>query len=183
MNHHLLHKLLLLLFVFSGFTAHATQNDEIQISNFIVKENLLQNAKLAILACDSLDIPQEQINGTFQFAINGFNYPLNFRDGVAITPNKIENSTFVYLQHKNSSGTHSSLFYVLKKDTGLKIYKISWFLLILVPISLLVLMMLFKRFVWIAIIIFGIYLYYNAQKGLAITSFFEIIMEGIKSFF
>ena len=170
------------MLIFSSFNAYATQGDELQISNFIIKENLLQNDKLAILACDSLDIPQEQISGTFQFTINGFNYPLNFREGVAITPNKIENSTFVYLQHKNSSGPHSSLFYVLKKDIGLKIYKISWFLLLLIPTALIILMMLFKRFIWIAVILFGIYLYYNAQKGLAIGSFFEIILEGMKNF-
>lgn len=181
MKTHLLKKLFLLIFLFSTGIIYGEQGEEMQINDFIIKENLIKNDKLAILACDSLQNPLERINGSFQFTINGFNYPLKFNDGVAITPNKIENSTFVYLQHKNESGTHSNLFYVLKKEDGLKIYIISWFLLLLVPIALLVLVMLFKRFLWFAMILLAVYLYYNSQKGLNVGNFLEIIIEGIKN--
>lgn len=181
MNNSLFKTFAIFTFLFSACVAFAQPREELQINNYIIKENLTQNDKLAILACDSSDKPMEHINGTFQFTINGFNYPLSFHDGVAITPNKIENSTFVYLQHKNSSGKHAILFYVLKKDGGLQIYKINWYILILIPIALLFLVMLFKRFLWIAVILFGLYLYYNAQKGLQLGNFLEIILEGIKS--
>ncbi len=173
--------LFFLIFLFSYGLVYGEQEDDMQINNFIIKETLTQNNKLAILACDSLEKPLENINGTFQFTINGFNYPLKFNDGVAITSNEIENSTFVYLQHKNSSGTHSSLFYALKKEGGLKIYKISWFLLLLFPIVLIISAMLFKRFLWLAIILLIIYFYINSQKGLNAGNFLEIIMEGIKN--
>lgn len=183
MNIRGLRKVIIILFFSLPFTSLANPTGNLLINNFVIKESLMQNDKLAILVCDSLGIPQENINGTFQFTINGFNYPLNFRDGVAITSNKIDNSTFVHLKHKNSTGTHSNLFYVLKKDNSLKIYKISWFYLMLIPIVLFVAVLLFKRFLWIAIILFAFYLYYNAEKGLNISSFFEIIIEGIKNFF
>lgn len=181
MKIHLLKKLFLLFFLFFACLAYGEEKDEMQIDNFIIKETLTKNNKLAILACDALEKPLEHINGTFQFTINGFKSPLKFNDGVAITTNEIENSTFVYLQHKNTSGTHSNLFYVLKKEDGLKIYKISWFLLLLIPIVLVVLVMLFKRFLWMAIILLGVYFYFNSQKGLNLGSFLEIIMEGIKN--
>lgn len=48
--------LLLLLVVFSG-TAFAQKAD---INNFVVKESLLKNSKLAIIAADSLDNPLEK---------------------------------------------------------------------------------------------------------------------------
>src|SRR3546814_1977840 len=50
-----------------------------QINHFIVEENLLKNDKLAIIATDSLEQPLENINGTFQFSLNNFTYPLEFR--------------------------------------------------------------------------------------------------------
>lgn len=177
----LLKKFFFLILLLSAAFVYGEEKDEIQIDNFIIKETLTKNNKLAILACDSLEKPLEHINGTFQFTINGFKSPLKFNDGVAITTNEIENSTFVYLQHKNTSGTHSNLFYVLKKDDGLKIYKISWFLLVLIPIALVILVMLFKRFLWVALILLGVYFYFNSQKGLNLGSFLEIIMEGVKS--
>jgi hypothetical protein len=181
MKAHRYKKLFLLFFLFLNCLVYAEQKDEMQIDNFIIKGTLTKNNKLAILAYDSLEKPLEHINGTFQFIINGFNYPLKFNDGVAITTNEIESSTFVYLQHKNISGTHSALFYVLKKADGLKIYKISWLLLLLFPIALMVFVMLFKRFLWLAIILLVVYFYYNSQKGLNLGSFLEIIIDGIKS--
>lgn len=178
----LLHKtLFFLILLLSSSLSYGEEKDEMQINNFLIKETLVKNNKLAILACDSLEKPLEHINGTFQFTINGFKTPLKFNDGIAITANEIENSTFVYLQHKNTRGVHSSLFYILKKNDGLKIYKINWFLLLLVPIALGVLTVLFKRFLWLAIIILGLYFYFNSQKGLNIGSFLEIVMDGVKN--
>lgn len=183
MNIQQLKKLFFLILLLPTVLVYGAEKDEIQIDNFIVEETLTKNNKLAILACDSSGIVQEHVNGTFQFTINGFKSPLKFNDGVAITTNEIESSTFVYLQHTNTSGTQSNLYYVLKKMEGLKIYKISWFLLLLVPIALIIFVMLFKRLLWLAIILLGIYLYYNSQKGLNLGSFLEIVLEGVKSLF
>lgn len=174
-------KLFILILLFSNGLVYGELKDEMQINDFFIKETLTKNNKLAILACDSSEKPLEHINGTFQFTINGFKSPLKFNDGVAITPNEIESSTFVYLQHENSIGAHSNLFYVLKKENGLKIYKISWLLLLLIPIALFTLVMLFKRFLWLAIILLIVYFYFNSKKGLDVGSFLEIIIEGMKN--
>jgi len=154
-----------------------------QIDNFIVRENLLKNGKLAIIAADSLETPIEEVTGTFQFSINGFNHPLVFRDGVAITPNKIEKSTFVFIKHLNESGSHGKLFYVLKKDSGLNPIKISWIFLIIIPIALMMIVMVFKRFMVIALIGLLIFVYFNYKQGLDLTTFLETLVHGIKGLF
>ena len=55
--------------------------NEVVLNNFIVKENLLKNNKIAIIAVDSLDKPLENLSGTFQFSINGFGQELKFNNG------------------------------------------------------------------------------------------------------
>src|SRR5690349_21401938 len=73
-----------------------------KLKNFIIKESLLKNDKLAVIATDENETPLE-ISGRFQFNINGFKQELSFNDGVAITPQAIEKSTFIYLKHINDS--------------------------------------------------------------------------------
>lgn len=170
-----------LIFTFSSFLAFAQEQVDMQINHFLLKETLLKNDKLAIIASDSLDNPKEYINGTFQFTINGFSHSLNFNNGVAITSSKIEHSTFVFVKHSNDTGTHSNLYYILKKDHNLQIYKISWFLLLIIPAALLVLVMMFKRFIWIAILLLLGYLYFSYQNGLNFIDFLEAIVHGIKN--
>ena len=91
------------------------QAQTVMINNFLVKEHLLKNSKLAIIAADSVDKPIETVNGTFLFTLNGFRQELKFNDGIAVAPQQIEKSSFVYLKHENEAGTHSRLYYVIKK--------------------------------------------------------------------
>jgi hypothetical protein len=51
------------------------------INNFLVKESLLKNSKLAIIAADSLDNPIEKINGTYTFSVSGFTQSLTLMKG------------------------------------------------------------------------------------------------------
>ena len=104
----------ILLFLFSlSFLAGTVAAQPLLIENFTVKEHLLKNSKIAVIATDSANKPLERINGTFQFSVNGFKQELKFNDGIAVAPQPIEKSTFVYLNHENHSGTYSSLFYVI----------------------------------------------------------------------
>jgi len=171
--------LLLVIIQLIPFIAHAQKHSN-QIDHFIVKENLLKNDKLAIIATDSLENPLESINGTFQFSINGFNHPLEFRDGVAITPNKVEKSTFAFIKHLNESGSHGQLFYIVKKDSGLNPIKISWILLLIIPAVFVLIVMMFKKFLTFAIIALLVFLYFNYKQGLDLTTFFETLVHGIK---
>ncbi len=170
--------LILLLFAFSG--SHA-QNSE--INNFLVKESLLKNSKLAIIAADSLNNPIETINGLYTFSVSGFTQEVTFHDGIAILPMQLESSAFVYVKHQNDKGTHSKLIYVYKKDGSLAPYAFSSFWLVLFPVILIVLAFAFRKFIIVAVILMLIFIYFNHSNGLNISTFFETIFDGLKSVF
>src|SRR5665647_839689 len=100
-------KYLLLSLVFIANHAIA---QELAIDNFIIKESLLKNEKIAIIATDAHEKPIENINGTFLFSINGFKEKLKFSNGMATASQQIAKSTFVYLKHINDNGTHAKLY-------------------------------------------------------------------------
>ncbi len=159
----------------------SSQAQKNEINHFIVKETLIKNGKLAIIATDSLENPLEYVNGTFQFTVNGFTSGLEFLDGVATTDNEVENSTFAFIKHVNTNGSHGQLFYINKTESGLDIFKISWIWLILVPLALVLIVMMFRKFLTAAIIIFLIIIYFNYKKGLDVTTFFDTIVHGIQN--
>lgn len=157
------------------------QGQDVTINNFIVKENLLKNNKIAIIATDSLDIPMESLNGTFQFSINGFGQELKFNDGVAVMTQPINKSTFIYLRHENESGTHGKLYYVFQKGDSINPIKISWWVLVIIPLILILFAALFKKFIVVALILLVGIFYYNSSQGLKITTFFDTIFDGIRN--
>jgi hypothetical protein len=171
--------LLLLLLVFSG-SAFAQKAD---INNFIVKESLLKNSKLAIIAADSLENPIEKINGVYTFTVSGFTQTLDFHEGVAILPLQLERSAFVYIKHENEKGTHSKLLYVYKKEGTLNPYAINSMWLIIFPAVIVFFAFAFRKFIIAAVIILIVYIYFNHSNGLNLSTFFETIFDGLKSMF
>ena len=167
--------LLLLLTSFEGFSQLQS------LDNFVVKEHLLKNSKLAIIAVDTADHPMEGIDGTFVFSINGFKQALKFNGGMAVAPQQIEKSTFVYLKHINDKGTHSKLYYVLKRDDNLNPIKINWLALVLIPLIIISIASIFRKFIIFAVIILVIFFLFNSNKGLGIPAFFETIFDGLRS--
>lgn len=153
------------------------------INNFIVKENLLKNEKIAIIACDADEKPLENVNGTFQFSVNGFKQALRFNEGVAIAPQPINESTFIYLRHKNESGTHGKLYYVLKQENNLKPIKINWMMLAFVPIALILIAFTFRKLLIYAVVVLLVIFLFNARQGLNLPTFFDTIFDGLKSLF
>jgi hypothetical protein len=148
-----------------------------------VKEHLLKNSKLAIIAADSASRPIEVVNGTFQFSINGFRQELKFNDGIAVAPQPIEKSAFVYLKHENEAGTHSKLYYVIKKGEDLNPIKINWMLLLLIPLGIIAIAALFRKFLIFAVVLLVVYFFFSSSKGLGIPTFFETIIDGLRSAF
>lgn len=173
--------LLLLLLVSSGSTFAFAQKAD--INNFIVKESLLKNSKLAIIAADSLENPLEKINGVYTFTVSGFTQQLSFHDGVAILPLQLERSAFVYIKHQNEAGTHSKLLYVYKKEGTLNPYTINSMWLIIFPAVIVFFAFAFRKFIIAAVIILIIYIYFNHSNGLNLSTFFETIFDGLKSMF
>lgn len=171
---------ILIFLCLSGFFSFA---QTAAINNFIVKENLLKNNKLAIIAADSLDVPNENINGIYTFSVSGFTQRLKFNDGIAVLPLPIERSTFVYMKHQNDSGTHSKLVYVYKKDADLTPYSINSLWLFIIPIVLVILAFAFRKLIIFAVIIFLAFVYFNHSNGLNLATFFESIFDGLKGLF
>ncbi|MFA6276217.1 MAG: hypothetical protein WC622_05675 [Pedobacter sp.] len=170
--------IIIVLLLFLGGKSFAQNAD---INNFLVKESLLKNSKLAIIAADSLDNPLEKINGTYTFSISGFTQSLTFNDGVAVLPLPIDKSTFVYIKHQNDSGTHSKLLYVYKKDGNLNPFTISRIFLIIIPLIIIILAFAFKKFIYIAIILLLIFMYFSYSNGLNISTFFETTFDYLRN--
>jgi hypothetical protein len=171
---------LLILMLLAVNYSYAQSTD---INNFIVKESLLKNSKLAIIAADSLDNPIEKVNGIYTFSVSGFTQEVRFSDGVAVLPLPLESSAFVYIKHQNDRGMHSKLFYVYKKDGSLTPYAFNSLWLVLFPVLLFVIAFLFRKFLIIAVILFLIFIYFNHSNGLSIGTFFETIFDGLRSAF
>ena len=177
--------LFVLLFILAGkqvFSQSDTINrQEIALNNFVVKENLLKNNKIAIIATDQDEKPLESLNGTFQFSINGFQQELKFNNGVAVASQPIDRSTFLYLRHENEAGTHGKLYYIHKQNDNLRPIKISWLILVLIPLGIIILATMFRKFIIIAAILLLLLFFFNSQNGLKLPTFFETVVDGIKS--
>jgi hypothetical protein len=177
--------LFIFLFLITGepvFSQPDTSNrSKIALNNFVVQENLLKNNKIAIIAADENEKPVENLHGTFRFSVNGFQQELNFNNGVAVAQQPIDRSTFLYLRHENEAGTHGKLYYVYKRGDNLLPIKISWLILVLVPLGIIVLATMFRKFIIIAGILLLLLLFFNSQNGLKLPMFFDTVVDGIKN--
>lgn len=153
------------------------------IQNFTVKENLIIANGLSIVATDSLDNPDANIKGNFLFAINGFTQALDFNAGVAFCKLPIQKSSFLYIKHENEISKPANLFYVYKTDSGLNPFKISWYLLLAIPIGLILIGYMFKKIIGIMLLLLAAYMYFNHSNGLSLGTFIESIFHGLKSLF
>ena len=175
-------KFLLIISLFT-LSANISFADTITINHFVVKENPFAKNEIAIVATDTANNVLENVNGIFAFTIDGFQESLRFKRGTAFYQHKLDKSSFLYVKHVNEAGTHSILYYVYKTDDKLTPIHISWIVLLAIPVLLVLLSYLFKKFVVIAIVIFIIFLYFNHHAGLSIPTFFESIIDGLKGIF
>lgn len=170
---------LIILLVISQ-TAFANSNN--QMENFIMKENLLKNNKIAVIATDLNDKPLEEISGTFPITINGFKQELIFHQGVAIIQQPVEKSTFIYLEYEKDSIEINRLYYIYKNQDSLNPININIKLLIIIPLIIISIIGLFRKFLVYGIIILIGFMYFNISKGLNIPTYIETILDGLKSF-
>lgn len=165
------------------FASKFVYADTISIKHFVVRENPFANSEVAIVATDSVGNVQETVEGVFAFTINGFEEQMQFEKGTAFYRHKLDKSSFFYVKHINNAGTHSMLYYIYKQDGKLKPMHVSWMLLVIIPLALILLGYMFKRFIIIAIVIFLIFIYFNHHNGLTMPTFFESIFDGLKGLF
>lgn len=181
-NFWLIKTFILSFFLFIGASLKAENQVIIApIQNFTVKENLLNNDGLAIVATDSLGNPDEKIRGNFLFVINGFTQSLDFNNGVAFCKLQLQKSSFLYIKHDNEISKPANLFFVYKTDSGLNPFKVSWYLLLAIPIGLILIGYMFKKIIGIMLFLLAAYMYFNHSNGLSIGTFLESIFHGIKS--
>jgi hypothetical protein len=176
-------KKLLLLFCLITAAHSLAFADVVAINHFVVKENPFAIDEVAVVATDTAGVIQENVNGVFTFVMNGFQEELKFEKGTAFYRHKLDRSSFLYAKHMNDSGTHAILYYIYKHDSKLSPLHISWILLVAIPLALVLLAYMFKRFIIIAVIIFCIFLYFNYHNGLSLPTFFESIIDGLKGMF
>lgn len=159
---------------------HTSSN--MQFNNFIVKESLLKNNKIAIIACNTQEKPLENIQGTFLFTVNGFKQSVSLNNGVAILPQQIDQSTFIYLRHKNEDSAQGKLYYLIKSENGIKPIKISWWVFIAAPLALICIGSLFRRFIIIAIILVISFFIFNSRNGLSLPILLDTLFDGLRNF-
>ena len=164
-------------------TTGALFADTISIDRFTVKENPFAESEVAIVVIDTLDHIREDVEGVFSFTINGFQEEMKFDKGTAFYHRKLDKSSFFYVKHVNDNGTHAMLYYIYKQDGKLRPITVSWWLLLGIPLALVLLGYLFKRFIAIILIVFCIFLFFNYQNGLSISTFFESIVNGLRGLF
>ncbi|HVS92519.1 MAG TPA: hypothetical protein VHE59_10825 [Mucilaginibacter sp.] len=168
---------LLILFIASAYA------DKISIDHFEIKDNPFAKNEVAIVATDTAHNVLENVNGIFAFTVNGFQENLHFDKGTAFYHHKLDKSAFLYVKHENENGTHAGLYYVYAGSDKLIPVHISWVVLITIPIVLIVLAYMFRKFIIIAIILFALFLYFNHHNGLGIGTFFESVFDGLKGMF
>ena len=171
-------KKILFLLLLIPFWAGAQQQN---IQDFVVKENLSKNGKLAIVALDSVGNTNETINGNYMVTINGFTQALQFHDGVAVANQKIESSTFVFFNHKNQEKSKGRLFYIYKTDKGLSPFAISGLMFLIIPAIVLGIAYMFKKVIMTAIALAIVFFLFNHSQGLDISKIFESIFSSLKN--
>jgi len=155
------------------------------IKHFKIAENPYEQNQVSVVITDSLNNTLDNINGDYVFTINGFEDTLKFTSGVAFYKHKIDRSTFLYTRHvdENGGATLSSLYYVYKSESKLVPIHISWMWLLIIPVGLVLLAYMFKRFIIIAVVIFILFAYFNYHNNLSIPIFFQSIFDGLKHIF
>lgn len=156
--------------------------DETFFNNFLIREGLQKNSKIAIIACDSAEHPLEHVNGTFSFGVNGLVQSLVLKDGVGMLPQAIDQSTFIYLRHKNTQVSVGKLYYLLKTDGNIRPIQISGWIVLLIPALLLVIGTIFRRVLIFAIIAVALLLLFNYSKGLSLTLLLQSLFDRVQNF-
>lgn len=175
-------RVLLFAFVLTALQVYGQRTQQ-YIDHFIVKENLTANGKVALVAVDSAEVANENINGTFKFSINGFEQVIAFHQGVGVPSQPIDGSTFAYFKHKNQNGTTGKLYFLYKKNNNITPIKINGLLLLIVPAIALLVAYAFKRLLTTFIVLAVIYGYFSFSKGLSLSQILESAFEVLKSFF
>ncbi|SMO67269.1 hypothetical protein [Solitalea koreensis] len=170
-----------LLLFYISFSA-AAEIQQQNISSFDIKSNLADRLTVSVL----VDGNEEQsggvneINGSFDFSINGIDKKLQFKNGEAVVFDKISSSTFLYIRPIESTFSELKLYYVLKVGEKLFAIHVPIFLLLVIPLFFFILGYFVRRLLVIAILLFIVFFIFN--KGLSIGNYLHVIYQWLLSF-
>jgi hypothetical protein len=153
------------------------------VHTFTVTQNNENPNQLTVTAADTTKQNSLGINGTFVFYVNGFTQLLRFKNGVAKCLLQLSKSSFVYFKHENEANNPSNLYYVYKSGSGLSPFKISWFLLLMVPVVFILIGYMFKKIIGLAMFALSAYLYFGHSSGLSVGTFLASVFDGLKNIF
>ena len=152
------------------------------IDNFIVKESISKKNQIELIACDNDEKPVSDVQGDFLFTINGLKQELQMKDGVTTVPQSIDQSTFLYVRHENNQDAKGRLYYLLKKTKEIQPIKISWWVILAIPL-LLVFLGLFRKLILVSILLISFLFVFNFSKGLSILTLLSTVIDGLKDSF
>ncbi|MFD1631948.1 hypothetical protein [Pseudopedobacter beijingensis] len=154
----------------------------LEIKDFDISQSVGRTEKFMIIAKDSLENVNDDINGTYKFSVNGFNEVLHFRNGIAESSLIIDKSIFLYIKHLNETSP-SKLYYVLKTGQRLNPISISWYILLAIPAFLIFIGYMFRRIIKLIIVVLIGYFYFTYSKGLSLGTFLESAFDGLRNLF
>lgn len=176
LNQRLVYGFFTILFLIFAFPSKANV-----IQDFEVKEYVTQDGTLAIVVLDSVKQADKSIEGTFRFIINGFDHSLSFEQGVAVFPQVLSKSSFVFLKHKvNGNKEVGKYYYILKNEKGLKTIELNGLTLLLIPVLILFIAYVFKRFMFVFVLLALVFLYFYFTQGLDLGPFIDHIFFSLK---
>ncbi|TAF44034.1 MAG: hypothetical protein EAZ51_05015 [Sphingobacteriales bacterium] len=170
-----------LFFLIFAYAKAQTILPNISIYNFKIEEN--NPKQVWVQAIDTTKQKNTSINGTFTFYINGFTKVLEFKNGIAICELKLKKSSFVYFKHENETSNPSNLYFVYKYDNRLNPFKISWYILMAIPIGLILMGYMFKKIIGYAIFLLVAFFYFNYSGGLTVGTFLQSVFDGLRNIF
>lgn len=168
---------LLCLILLAGGKAEARVREP--ILNFKISPTLFETTSIHIQALDEAGNEDATINGKYLFQINGFEKRLTFAGGKASYPDSLKSSTFLYMKWAGAEKMVPRLFFVYRSDAGLVPVKISLFWLLAFPLALMLFSFVFKKLLFIAVIIFVLFFFLN--KGLSVSNYATALKDWVIS--
>src|SRR5690606_12138591 len=114
-------------------------------------------------------------------SLNGFQQDLVFHDGVAVVQQPLESSTFVFFTHSSQQKTINGLYYIHKKDGELRPFEVNTMWLLLIPIAILLIAYIFRKFLATFVILALVYAYFHFSKGLDFSRVLESILDTLRN--
>lgn len=172
---------LMLTLVWATIYAQSDGGSVVGIHNFIIRPSVPHYDKIEVVTCDAHENAMDQLCGTFIFNVNGFRQELTVKNGVAVFPQRIDQSTFIYARHENENGIQGKLYYLFKGADSIRPIKVNSWILIVIPLLLVGIASIFRKFIVIAVVLIISLFVFNTTNGLNMPTLLSTFFDGLKN--